>query len=149
MRGRPAQRLPAPFAALKKARAEGPGPADPPARPEAERPRRPEKAAPPREATPAASGPNDRIGSLLPGLLRAMVDAVPRPVNGPVVLDQADVLGALAPYHRPKSRFERLVVARLVGEHYLRPVGARDKHGFSAAYALTPKGEQLAASAKR
>lgn len=148
MRGRPAQRLPAPFAALKKARPEA---AAPPERPEADRPRRPEpaaKAAPPREAKPEVTGPNDRIGSLLPGLLRAMIEAAPRPANGPVVLDQADVLGALAPYHRPRSRFERLVVARLVGEHYLRPLGARDKHGFSAAYALTPKGEKLAASAK-
>lgn len=60
-----------------------------------------------------------------------------------LLLRQEDVLAALAPYHRPKSRFEMLVIRKLVGEGYLKPRGARDKHGFSGVYEVTPKGRDL------
>lgn len=97
-----------------------------------------------RRPPPEAPGTPDRLGELLPGVLRAMVGEGTRQRGpGPVVVGQAELLAALAPYHRPRSRFEGLMVRRLVGEGYLRPRGARDKHGFSAAYELTPKGERL------
>lgn len=127
-RGKPVGRLPGHLQHLNKAG--GAQKADGPAKP---------KRAEPTEK--AASGAPDRIASLLPELLRAMLgEGAPR--SGQVV-EQGQLLAALAPYHRPKSRFEQLVVRRLVGEGYLRPLGARDKYGLSGAYELTPKGEAL------
>ncbi|WP_027480739.1 hypothetical protein [Deinococcus pimensis] len=92
-------------------------------------------------AAPATNAP-DRLTSLVPEILRAMFPpGVDWGERTPVV-SQEDVLAAFAPYYRPKSRFERLMIAKLVGEGYLRPRGARDKSGMSDAYVLTPKGER-------
>lgn len=111
-----------------------------------ERPATPGRAAPskanPKDAAPEASPP-DRITSLLPVLLTAMIGSTRPEDSAGLLLHQDDVLGALAPYHRPKSRFEMLVVRKLVGEGYLKPRGARDKHGFSGTYEVTPKGRDL------
>lgn len=97
----------------------------------------------PANETPSAGAP-DRLGELLPLVLRAMVDERAGSSGAvPLVVSQADILAALAPYHRPRSRFEGLMVRKLVGEGYLRPRGARDKRGLSDAYTLTPKAEQL------
>jgi hypothetical protein len=93
-------------------------------------------------AVPATTAP-DRLTSLVPEVLRAMFPpGVDWGERTPVV-SQEDVLAAFAPYYRPKSRFERLMIAKLVGEGYLRPRGARDKSGMSDAYVLTPKGERM------
>lgn len=61
----------------------------------------------------------------------------------PVLVGQPEMFAALAPYYRPKSRFEGLMMRKLVGEGYLKPRGARDKSGFSDVYEVTPKGEKL------
>lgn len=141
---KPVGRLPAHLAHLKKPRA---------AEEPAERPSGPGRSAvkpsggatrtakPEATATPAEGAP-DRLTSLVPEILRAMFPpGVDWGERTPVV-SQEDVLAAFAPYYRPKSRFERLMIAKLVGEGYLRPRGARDKSGMSDAYVLTPKGER-------
>ncbi|ULH17607.1 hypothetical protein MF271_21405 (plasmid) [Deinococcus sp. KNUC1210] len=104
----------------------------------------------PRAAQQAAEEPatprgSERLGHLLPLVLRAMVGDRSGDSAGrrPVLITQSEILAALAPYHRPRSRFEGLIVRKLVGEGYLRPRGARDKSGLSDAYELTPKGEDL------
>ncbi|WP_019588606.1 hypothetical protein [Deinococcus apachensis] len=92
-------------------------------------------------------GGSGRLAEVLPLVLRAMVGdraEKPRsPGSGPLLVDQGDILAALAPYHHPRSRFEGLMVRKLVGEGYLRPRGARDKSGLSDSYEVTPKGETL------
>ncbi|WP_102126804.1 hypothetical protein [Deinococcus planocerae] len=129
----PKQRLPAHLSHLSR------GPEAGSSKPPSGRPR-PEPA-----AEPGTAGAPDRLSELLPLVLRAMVaGGAARPAGqAPTVVGQADVLAALAPYHRPRSRFEGLMIRKLVGEGYLRPRGARDKHGFSPAYELTPRGERL------
>ncbi|THF70384.1 hypothetical protein E7T06_07935 [Deinococcus sp. Arct2-2] len=96
----------------------------------------------PSSAPPTPSAETDRLSELLPVILRAMVggqtDREP-----PVVIGQPEIFAALAPYYRPRSRFEELMMRKLVGEGYLKPRGARDKSGLSDAYEVTPKGEQL------
>lgn len=95
------------------------------------------------KAAASETAPPDRITGLLPVLLTAMIGTTRPEDSAGLLLHQDDVLGALAPYHRPKSRFEMLVVRKLVGEGYLKPRGARDKHGFSGTYEVTPKGRDL------
>lgn len=85
----------------------------------------------------------DRLTSLIPEILRALFPPGHLLEGAGRDVTQDDVLAAFAPYERPNSRFERLMISRLVGQGYLRPRGARDKHGLSAAYTLTPKGEQV------
>ncbi|SMB97094.1 hypothetical protein [Deinococcus hopiensis] len=93
-----------------------------------------------------ATGGSDRLSELLPLILRAMVDERgDHPPEEPMVVRQAEILAALAPYHRPKSRFEGLMMRKLVGEGYLKPRGARDKSGLSDAYEITQKGKNLLA----
>ncbi|ADV65798.1 hypothetical protein [Deinococcus maricopensis] len=118
-------------------------------RPAPARAGRPERDAPdPARPAPAAQAePPDRIGQLLPELLRAMVGMDTEHTwareAGTIVLDRAQILAALAPYDRPNSRFNQLVVRRLVGEGYLKPRGGLEKQGLSGQYALTPRGERL------
>jgi|GEM_PF-4929592 len=97
------------------------------------------------DTAPPAEGKTDRLSELLPVILRASLgEREDRATHGaPLVIAQEDLLAALAPYYRPRSRFDQLMIRKLVGEGYLKPRGARDKHGVSAAYELTPKGERL------
>ncbi|MFC4454300.1 hypothetical protein [Deinococcus sonorensis] len=102
------------------------------------------RAGPAAEASPVQGG-SARLSELLPHVLRAMVGD---PDDGairerPRLIHQPELLEAMAPYHRPRSRFEELMVRKLVGEGYLKPRGARDKSGLSDAYELTPKGERV------
>ncbi|UQN08864.1 hypothetical protein [Deinococcus sp. QL22] len=98
----------------------------------------------PSSAPPTPPAGTDRLSELLPLILRAMVGGQ-TDLEPPVVIGQPDILAALAPYSRPKSRFEGLMMRKLVGEGYLKPHGARDKSGLSDTYGLTPKGEKLLA----
>lgn len=78
----------------------------------------------------------------MPLILRAMVSPQAE-LEAPLIIGQPDILAALAPYYRPKSRFESLMMRKLVGEGYLKPRGARDKSGLSDAYEVTPRGKAL------
>ena len=140
---KPVGRLPQHLQHLKR-KPDREGPAeDRPAKP-AVRPAKPEPRAAKTETVAASP---DRLTSLIPEVLRALLaphlgEARGRH-SGPIVVAGEDILAALAPYWRPRSRFEGLMIAKLVGEGYLRPRGARGKNGFSAAYAVTPKAERL------
>lgn len=106
---------------------------------------RPARVVPQLPEEPAVTAGSERLRELLPLVLRSMVSdlAERSPEGRPVIVGQPEIFAALAPYHRPKSRFEGLMVRKLVGEGYLKPRGARDKAGFSDTYELTPKGESL------
>ena len=111
----------------------------------------PERASPKVKPTKTSSEPDraqDRLTSLLPVVLQAMVapytEGDLKASHPSIELRKEDVLAALDPYYRPNSRFEQLIIRKLVGENLLRPRGGRDKHGFSEVYVLTPKGEKLA-----
>ncbi|MFB9991475.1 hypothetical protein ACFFLM_05765 [Deinococcus oregonensis] len=90
----------------------------------------------------APSGGSERLSDLLPLILQAMVGSQAE-LELPLVIGQPEILAALAPYYRPKSRFESLMMRKLVGEGYLKPRGARDKSGLSDSYEVTRKGKTL------
>ncbi|AFZ67489.1 hypothetical protein [Deinococcus peraridilitoris] len=149
---KPAGRLPAHLAHLKTGKSAARPAADSPAdkskaRPESARSTQGRQRTEESTRPPDRPTRSDRLGELLPVILQAMFAAQLqgplRPGAPPLIVAREDVLAALAPYYRPNSRFERLIMARLVGEGYLTPRGGRDKQGVSGQYALSAKGEKL------